>query len=701
MTSLILSQKNDRDVYIATMPNRYITNVDYVEVSDIFMDNIKIRNNENFDNYEKKLYNIMNIEDIELLEYSFLQILDNNLYKLRISNFISRNEKKECQIILDIKYLFQLYTENKQIPNVSYLFQNWNNTLLQTKMSDKPLMNTLCRIKKENLNNFQDFVLKQPNYQASNSYIHHIHTTRKDIMSIQLNNSSNNIYINILERKLLLYKPTLMQIKCQIYGRILITNIQIATLLLKNISRDSSNTIITITALEKEYWSTMGVETVLASNILNKSTIHKQTKSYIIVNIVSNQCINKLLYRLLEYMRKNKFLHLFNCCILSQPVYNQTVNLEDLLYDARWLNATTDFSNILKTAYVNKNHIQNELVSVITEKTYKTFFDIGNTIKPIFIQPSKQFINKYYTHLDEDTMESHNIIINSIKSSLIIPPIGQIQKHCIIPKLNGFGYQQFVGNITFNCTICVSDKPITDMIVYPCNHYNCYQCFIQYVSTSFIGNGDYMNKYNNPCFKCPYCNQEQPITDINKVVNKLKLNKNFIISLFKEYGKIDELCGYIKIVRLLEDSCKISKNNDLSIVLIENPQVCDILQYIMYMRGINNIILMKWNFFTNNNIRDTYPNLLKLLSDIRSKKNTKFNCKNGNLRKPNIKLGIYILDPNTQKPFTRQNKFINFILSLYTIVNSYSLNMVYKVHQYIIKRTIDEMIYENKIVFTN
>jgi len=97
MTSLILSQKNDRDVYIATMPNRYITNVDYVEVSDIFMDNIKIRNNENFDNYEKKLYNIMNIEDIELLEYSFLQILDNNLYKLRISNFISRNEKKNVK----------------------------------------------------------------------------------------------------------------------------------------------------------------------------------------------------------------------------------------------------------------------------------------------------------------------------------------------------------------------------------------------------------------------------------------------------------------------------------------------------------------------------------------------------------------------------------------------------------------------------
>ena len=58
------------------------------------------------------------------------------------------------------------------------------------------------------------------------------------------------------------------------------------------------------------------------------------------------------------------------------------------------------------------------------------------------------------------------------------------------------------------------------------------------------------------------------------------------------------------------------------------------------------------------------------------------------------------MDPDIRKPIIRKMNFTNLILILYSILLSHNHNLSYKVFQYVIKNTVDEMIFKNQIVYT-
>jgi len=471
--------------------------------------------------------------------------------------------------------------------------------------------------------------------------------------------------------------------------------------------------VIALSIIEYNYWNTRGYNTILWSNFISNQNIEKNIEKnivdideceYILISIATYSSIDKNLKKLIDYFKVNNCMDKISSFIISKLIYSQTDLIINYFYSAKWLNGKNNFIDILRNIYINNDKLKDNLVFYLDEKTYDMYFNMNNSIKSLYISPSIKFIKDYNDYINSNTnnMETGQYIVDSVKTTLIIPPIQQKLASKEIPILNELKYNNPIENKHFNCNICMNKCSINDLLLYQCKHYICFQCFVQTIT--YTDNGDmdlYFNDDSNIVkpFKCPFCNQEHSIRQVYKLVKRFKPIINFIKSLYQDYGKIYQLSGYLKTNRFIRDFQKISTSSEINIILNDNICINNIFQYIVSCKGIRNIIFLTWNNINYHNINDNLDILIKLIINIRKISDKK--CVNKSKKNEKLlKINIYIMDPDTRKPIIRKMNFTNLILILYSILLSHNYNLSYKVFQYVIKNTVDEMIFKNQIVYS-
>lgn len=692
---------------------------DYIEL-EIFNEYIKFKDSNTL-NSSKKINNycVYDISELDITNWNHINALNHDLFKIIIYKYDKPIIKSQGSIVINLekfKSLINNMNENQcediHLPNASYIYIKLKDKL---KSSEKTNRHHLISniITNYNMDNILNILQKKKNsYNNCVNYSNKIIINRCDIVRF------DNIWIDIVNKQILNNKPDLYYIECTLYGRIFVININLATIMMQQIKKKQGYgkkyKVISLSIIEYNYWNSKGYNTILWSNFINNQNIKTNIVDivdidkceYILISVATYSSIDKNLKKLIDYFKVNNCMDKISSFIISKLIYSQTHLIMNYFYSARWLNKNYEFKDILINIYINNDKLKDNLVFYLDELNYNSYFNMNNnSIKPFYIKPSIKFIEDYndYINRSSNNIETGQYIVDSVKTTLIIPPIQQKIASKEITRLNELKYNNPIENKHFICNICINKCSINNLLLYQCNHYICFQCFIQTITYSDKADINlYLNEdYNiSKPFKCPFCNQEHSIKQVYKLVKKFKPIINFIKSLYQEYGKINQLSGYLKINRFIKDFQKISSSSKINIILNDNICINNIFQYIVSYKGIKNIIFLSWDNIDYTNINDNLELLIKSIIDIK-KISDKKKCLNksqinGNL----LKINIYIMDPDTQKPIVRKIKFINLILILYSILLSYDYNLSYKVFQYVIKNTIDEMIFKNKIVYT-
>lgn len=691
---------------------------DYIEL-ETFNEYIKF-NQSDILNSSKKINNycVYDISELDITNWNHINALNSDLFKIIIYKYDKPILKSQGSIAINLEK-FKSLINNKNInqyedihlPNASYIYTKLKDKLKSNQKTNRHhLISNI--IKNSNMDNILNILEKKKNsfYNCVN-YTNKIIINRSDIVRF------DNIWIDIIKKKIVDDKPDLYHIECTLYGRIFVININLATIMMQQIKKKQEYgkkyKVIALSIIEYNYWNSRGYNTILWSNFISNQNIEQNIEKnivdideceYILISIATYSSIDKNLKNLIDYFKVNNRMDKISSFIISKSIYSETHLIINYFYSAKWLNGKNNFIDEFKNIYINNDKLKDNLVFYLDEKTYDMYFNMNNSIKPLYIRPSIKFIKDYNDYINSNTnnMETGQYIVDSVKTTIIIPPIQQKLESKEIPILNELKYNNPIENKHFNCNICMNKCSINDLLLYQCKHYICFQCFVQTIT--YTDNGDmdlYFNDDSNLVkpFKCPFCNQEHSIRQVYKLVKSFKPRINFIKSLYQDYGKIYQLSGYLKTNRFIRDFQKISSSSEINIILNDNICINNIFQYIVSCKGIRNIIFLTWNNINYHNINDNLDILIKLIINIRKISDKK--CVNKSKKNEKLlKINIYIMDPDTRKPIIRKMNFTNLILILYSILLSHNHNLSYKVFQYVIKNTVDEMIFKNQIVYT-
>jgi len=370
-------------------------------------------------------------------------------------------------------------------------------------------------------------------------------------------------------------------------------------------------------------------------------------------------------------------------------------------------------------------------------------------ITPIYIKPDQYFYSYYNDYITKNNnSESDYFILNLLKckNKLITPTFItknnlQDYNNCKILKqkqklnLSNDYYEHFKEKIIHNkhvCNICY-DNVNDNYVITECLHTYCIKC----ANTLYFNNNNTNNytsmetnlfsfkKRNNSInkreFKCPTCshtqNKEHLFLLTNKIlsdIEKKKENKkhiNFYLSLIKVlyntvlsvkkkkftynvnknfiYKYIGYKTYYIlnKIVEnktpfniIENDITNYNKTHHIKIILSNNPKWIELM----------NIII------TNNNIHlCLIGNMPQYIDELINTINTSIN------KNKFINFHLYLVDPYDKKKYDAiKSNLNNLILNISSSDKGKYKNIKILPYQLVIKNTIDEKIFTNKVIIT-
>ena len=362
-------------------------------------------------------------------------------------------------------------------------------------------------------------------------------------------------------------------------------------------------------------------------------------------------------------------------------------------------------------------------------------------IIPIYIKPDKYFYNYYNDYITKNNnSESDYFILNLLKckGKLITPTFItkkdlQHYDNCkLLDNKNNLNlsqeyYNTFKLNVMNNKHICnVCYENITDnYVITQCLHTYCIKCantlyfnnkkhsLVEPIDTNF-----YLKKRNNSIsrkeFKCPMCNHSQNqeqlflLTDIENKSNSKKqtncylslikvlyntvlsikknkitynVNKNFIYKYvgYKTYYILNKIIENKSPFNIIEnDILNYNKTQHIKIILSNNPKWIELM----------NIIV------SNNNIH------LCLVGSMPQYIDELINSINDNSNNY-IHFHLYLVDPyNKVKYDAIKSNLNNLMLHISSSTNDTYKNIKISPYQLVIKNTIDEKIFTNKVIIT-
>jgi len=378
-------------------------------------------------------------------------------------------------------------------------------------------------------------------------------------------------------------------------------------------------------------------------------------------------------------------------------------------------------------------------------------------ITPIYIKPDKYFYSYYNDYITKNNnSESDYFILNLLKckSKLMTPTFitkNDLQHYdnCkLLDKTNNLNlsqeyYETFKSNVINNKHVCnVCYENVTDnYVITQCLHTYCIKCantlYFNNKKHSLVETTDtnfYFKKINNSIsrkeFKCPMCNHSQNqeqlflltdkiLTDIenqqnckkdNKKDNKKQtncylslikvlyntvlsikknkftynVNKNFIYKYvgYKTYYILNKIIENKSPFNIIEnDILNYNKTQHIKIILSNNPKWIELM----------NIIV------SNNNIH------LCLVGNMPQYIDELINSINDNSNKSNnyIHFHLYLVDPyNKVKYDAIKSNLNNLMLHISSSTDITYKNIKISPYQLVIKNTIDEKIFTNKVIIT-
>ena len=370
-------------------------------------------------------------------------------------------------------------------------------------------------------------------------------------------------------------------------------------------------------------------------------------------------------------------------------------------------------------------------------------------IKPIYIKPDKYFYSYYNDYINKNNnCESDYFILNLLKckSKLITPTFitkkdvndykhSKILEHNKQNYISKEYYENFKKDVLDNkhiCNICYENMN-DNYVITECLHTYCIKCantlyFNNNSSISPDTNRFSLKKYNSNInkrkFKCPNCshtqNKEQLFILSDKILTDIENQKQKKDT--KKYSLKDNknLYCYLSIIKLLYNNILSIKKNKFNYNVNKNF----IYKYIGYKTYyiLNKIVENKspFNIIDNNKIQHIkiiLSNNIKWidLMNLVINNNNIHLCLIGNIpqyieeliNSRNIFLNnsiyfyLYLVDPyDKQKYDIIKSNLNNLILNITSSNKPFYKNIKIYPYQLVIKNTIDEKIFTNKVIIT-
>ena len=654
------------------------------------------------------LYYKFNISDLKTENHDYLSILDKSLFKIKFIQVDSEKIKEnvmqrcECVILLNVLELHKYENIDDTIPNYMYIIDRLSKNFVRPEMPPFYYPNFSNMIYQDTLYDTSRALFNPTREDYSNK----LFVMRTDIIRLK------HMWVDLIEKKRLLTRPVLYKIVCKTYGKIAITNPDLASVLLYQLKSDCA--LIVLTKVEMDYWhEECGIHTVLYSDFITNIS-HYMNKQFIVVNVINEINIQREFDKFIRVLRYNRLMSKLIGCMFSRLTFNNNMdnnmnnnmdnnmndnmgnnmgnNIINNLYDARWDNGLLDFSNILKNIYINRDSIINHLVINVSSQDIFKYFNLISPVKPITFKASSHFNNAYKNYMKTNpyNTETYNQILESAKLNILLPDIGQKMVKDGLLIINDNKYFEQNIKTTFVCHICTFKcNNITNLVLYKCGHYTCYECFIKTMIYSNRG----INFSGNP-IKCSFCNQTCNSKEVCKLSHKILSPSNHLIKLYEDYGKLYPLSGYIKFIKFIQDCHKISKSNKINFILVENNEVAKILNSILKKKYISNSNVIALGLDEDNKVllKDRLSILLES-TNIQTETETETETEIKNKNKNKNKIGFYIMEISENKKYIRDYKFINIIFIIYRIFLDYNKKFSYNIYQYIAKGTMDELYY--------
>jgi hypothetical protein len=370
-------------------------------------------------------------------------------------------------------------------------------------------------------------------------------------------------------------------------------------------------------------------------------------------------------------------------------------------------------------------------------------------ITPIYIKPDKYFYSYYNDYINKNNnSESDYFILNLLKckSKLIIPTLItkldlQDYNKCGILEQKNFKisqeyYNNFKSKVINNkhvCNICYENVN-DNYVITQCLHTYCIKC----ANTLYFNNSNNtrsstetnlfsFKKRNNSItkreFKCPTCshtqNKEQLFLLTDKILSDMEkkkenkkqiniylsiiklmynsvftikknkftynVNKNFIYKYigYKTYYILTKIVENKTPFNIIEnDISNYNKTQNIKIILSNNPKWIELMNIIV---GNNNIHLC------------LVGNMPQYIEELINSMNTSINK---NLNKY-IHFHLYLVDPYDKEKYDAiKSNLNNLLLNISSSNEEKYKNIKISPYQLVIKNTIDEKIFTNKVIIT-
>jgi hypothetical protein len=342
-------------------------------------------------------------------------------------------------------------------------------------------------------------------------------------------------------------------------------------------------------------------------------------------------------------------------------------------------------------------------------------------LKPLYITPDSYFYKYYNNYINkQNNSESDVFILNLLKCrSKIIKPI-IINKNDITQCFthskndNNEYYDLFKTKINDNKNICnICYEKLDDLyIITSCFHTFCYKCtntvYFNNKTKSVKANGNHLNKMINKDFKCPCCNYSQTEKDLylftnnnldkhnlefrttylsmiklmyeikNNLDYNININKEYIYKYlgYKTYYIIDKIISNKAPFNILKSNKK--KKHIIKILISNNPRWIELMTN-----------LCEGHYSLNNFIFCLTGNLMKVLNNHINTTNTEFK----------YDYNLYLLEPYNKTNYDNIKSNLNLkLLEIQDNIQYANINII--PYQLIIKNTIDETIFKNKVIIT-
>ena len=377
-------------------------------------------------------------------------------------------------------------------------------------------------------------------------------------------------------------------------------------------------------------------------------------------------------------------------------------------------------------------------------------------IIPIYIKPDKYFYNYYNDYITKNNnSESDCFILNLLKckSKLITPTFItkkelQDYNNCKILENNNKlnlspeYYENFKLKVINNkhiCNICY-DNISDNYVITQCLHTYCIKCAnILYFNNKKqsliepIQNNIILKKRNNSIssreFKCPICSHKQNKEQLNLLTQKFLTDKKKKNYKKKENKEGEQSYCYLSLIKLIYNNVLSSKKNNFIYnvnknfiykyigyktyyilnKIVENKSPFNVIENdIQNYNKIHNIKIIlsnnpKWIelmniIICNNNIHlCLVGNMPQYIDELINSMNTSINKNLNNY----IHFHLYLVESyNKEKYETIKINLNNIILNISSSDEPRYKNIKISPYQLVIKNTIDEKIFTNKVIIT-